>query len=293
MMNTLTSVVKRHPIITFFALAYTFSWLPWVLGTLAPASRPFVLYPFFAAGPLLAALIVIPITQGRAGLRAWAARLLKWRVSPIWYAAAIGIPLTALLGAVALNVALGAPSRSLVDILGANGDAREFNGMLGIGPVLSLVLVFAIRLINPSDGPVGEEPGWRGFALPGLQRSVSPLSAGLIVGLLAAAWHLPIFLVGGASPLEILAPFGLGVVSSWLYNRSGGSTFLSIVLHAADGVFQIGSFGFAGADAERMVLLYVGLWLAMALGVVLVYGSNLGRQPDAQAEMQIAPVVTG
>ena len=292
-MNTITSVVKRHPISTFFALGYAFSWLPWVLGTLVPAIRPFVLYPFFAAGPLLAALIVVPITQGRAGLRAWAARLLKWRVSPVWYAAAIGIPLTAALGAAGLNVVFGAPSRSLAEILAANGDAREFNAMLGIGPLLSLVLVFVIRLINPADGPVGEEPGWRGYALPGLQRSISPLSAALIVGLLAAGWHLPIFLVGGASPLEILAPFSLGVVSSWLYNRSGGSTFMSIVLHAADGVFQIGSFGFAGADAERMVLLYGGLWLAMAIGVVVLAGSNLGLQRAAQAKPTATPVAAG
>jgi len=67
----------------------------WVLGTLVPASRPFVLYPFFSSGPLLAALIVIPITQGRAGLRAWAASLLKWRVGWHWYAVAISILRTA------------------------------------------------------------------------------------------------------------------------------------------------------------------------------------------------------
>ena len=72
-MNPITSIVKHHPIATFFGLAYTFSLLPWVLGTLIPASRPFVLYPFFLPGSLLAALIVIPISQGRAGLRGWAA----------------------------------------------------------------------------------------------------------------------------------------------------------------------------------------------------------------------------
>ena len=67
-MNSLIAWIKRHPIVTFFALAYTFSWLPWVLGTLIPASRPFVLYPFLGGGPLLAALVVIPLTQGGAGL---------------------------------------------------------------------------------------------------------------------------------------------------------------------------------------------------------------------------------
>jgi uncharacterized protein len=288
--NTITSAVKRHPIVTFFVLAYTFSWLPWVLGTLVPASRPFVLYPFFSAGPLLAALLVIPITQGRAGLRAWAGNMLKWRVGWHWYPVAIGIPLTIALGAAALNVVFGAPGLSLAQILGANGDARELNGMLGIGPVLSLVLVFFIRLINPSDGPLGEEPGWRGYALPSLQARRSPLAAALMVGLLAVGWHLPIILVGGASPFELLAPFCLGIVSSWIYNRTVGSLLLSIMLHSADGIFQIGSFGFVGADAERMVWLYSGLWCATAIGVVILAGSNLGRQPAAHVAAIAAPV---
>ena len=289
-MNTLTSGIKRQPIAAFFTLAYTFSWLPWVLGTLMPASRPFVLYPFFASGPLLAALVVIPMTQGRAGLRAWAARMVKWRAGWRLYALAIGIPLTVALGAAALNVVFGAPSLSLAQILGANGNAQGFSSMLGISPVLGLVLVFAIRLIDPTEGPLGEEPGWRGYALPGLQAKRSPLVAALMVGLLAAGWHLPIFLVGAASPIEILAPFGLGIVSCWVYNRTSGSLLLSIMLHAADGIFQIGSFGFVGADAERMVLLYGGLWFAMALGIVILAGSNLGRQPAAQVEPIGSPV---
>lgn len=289
-MNTITSVVKRHPIVTFFVLAYAFSWLPWVLGTLIPASRPFVLYPFFGSGPLLAALIVIPISQGRAGLRAWAARMLKWRVGWHWYPVAIGIPLTVGLGAVALNVVFGALGLSLTQLLGANGDAREFNGMLGIGPVFSLILVFALRFINPADGALGEEPGWRGYALPGLQAKRSPLVAALIVGLLAAGWHLPIFLVGAANPVEILAPFGLGIVASWVYNRTGGSAFMALVLHAADGMIHIERLGFVGADAERMVWLYAGLWCAMVIGVVVLDGSNLGRQPAARAELMAAPV---
>jgi membrane protease YdiL (CAAX protease family) len=52
-------------------------------------------------------------------------------------------------------------------------------------------MVFAVRLINPLDGPMGEEPGWRGFALPGLQASRSPLVAALILAPLIAVWHLP------------------------------------------------------------------------------------------------------
>jgi len=287
-MNSIIQFVKRHPLATFFGLAYTFSWLPWVLGTLAPASRPFVPYPFLASGPLLAALLVIPISQGRAGLRALGASLLKWRVGWHWYAVAIGIPLAVALSAAALNVVFGAPALSLSQILGANGDARALNGMLGTGPVFSLILAFAIRFINPLDGPLGEEPGWRGYALPGLQASRSPLAAALIVGLLASGWHLPLFLVGGGSPFELLASVSLGVVAGWVYNRTSGSASMALVLHAADGIIQIESLGFVGADAERMVWLYSGLWCAWMIGVVMLAGPSLGRR-DALAPLEAAP----
>jgi uncharacterized protein len=271
-MHTITSVVKRHPIVMFFVLAYTFSWLPWVLGTFVPASRPFVLYPFFSAGPLLAAMIVIPITQGRAGLRAWAASLLKWRVGWHWYVVAIGIPLIVGLGAATLNAGFGAPFQ------------------LAQLSLWSMLPVFFIRLINPGDGPLGEEPGWRGYALPGLQATRSPLAAALMIGLLAAGWHLPIISVGAASPFELLAPFSLGIVSSWVYNRTGGSLLLSLIFHAADGLIRIEGLGFVGADAERMVWLYSGLWCAMAIGVVILAGSNLGRRPAAQVAAIATPV---
>ena len=271
-MNIITSAIKRHPIVTFFVLAYAFSWLPWVLGTLIPDSRPFVLYPFFSSGPLLAALIVIPITQGRAGLRAWAASLLKWRVGWHWYVVAIGIPLIVGLGAATLNAGFGAPFQ------------------LAQLSLWSMLPVFAIRLFNPGDGPLGEEPGWRGYALPALQTTQSPLAAALMVGLLAAGWHLPIIFVGAASPFELLAPFSLGIVSCWVYNRTGGSLLLSLMLHAADGLIQIERLGFVGADAERMVWLYSGLWCAMAIGVVILDGSNLGRQRAAHVAAIAVPV---
>src|SRR6266496_168860 len=89
-MNSIAAWIKRRPLTAFFVLAYTISWLPWLLGSLAPAIAPFVSYPFFTPGPLLAALIVIPITQGRAGLRALGASMLKWRVGWHWYALGVG-----------------------------------------------------------------------------------------------------------------------------------------------------------------------------------------------------------
>jgi membrane protease YdiL (CAAX protease family) len=275
-MHTIASVIKRRPLVTFFMLAYTFSWWGWVVGSLYPPIAPYTPYPFFAPGPLLAALVVLPISQGRAGLRALAASLLKWRVRWHWYALAIGIPLTVGLGAAMLNAGFGAPFQ------------------LAQLSVWSMLQVFAIRLINPIDGPLGEEPGWRGYALPAFQAKTSPLIAALIVGLLAAGWHLPIFLVGAASPFEVFAPFALGIVASWLYNRTGGSALLALVLHAADGLIQIERLGFLGADAERMVWLYSGLWCIIALGVVALDRDTWrSRRPAAVSPITTRPVAGG
>jgi len=133
MMSRLSSVIKRQPLIAFFVLTYALSW-----GFL-----PIKALGFLPAGPLLAALIVIPITQGLSGLRELGSRMIRWRVRWYWYAVALGLPLAVLLTTVALNGALGAGTPSLA----------------GVGSLSTILMVFAVRLINPLDGPMGEEPG--------------------------------------------------------------------------------------------------------------------------------------
>jgi len=252
----MNALIKRYPLATFYVLAYVLSWWGWVVGTLAPASQPYVPYPIFAAGPLLAALIVLAII-GRAGLRAWGASFLRWRVGWVWYVAALGIPLAIGLSAVALNVLSGAPAPSLAQ--------------LQLGPWYMPILVIAGRLINPLDGPLGEEPGWRGFAQPRLQSGRSPLVAALIVGMLAAGWHLPL-LPFAASPIQLLAPVAFAALAAWVYNRTGGSVLLAILLHAADGVIQMGMLGYVGADAVRQVWLYTAMMWVAAISVVIFDG---------------------
>jgi hypothetical protein len=133
----MSDLIKRHPLPAFFVLAYAFSWWPVPLGTFLPP------------GPLFAALVVTAVVDGRSGLRALRNRLLRWRVGWRWYAIALGLPLAVVLGATTVNLGFGAPVSALHDL----------------DPWYVLVLVFAVRLINPLDGPLGEEPGWRGFAL--------------------------------------------------------------------------------------------------------------------------------
>ena len=104
------SAVRRHPLVAFFVLTYALTWGVLPLGI------------FGATGPLLAALIMIAITEGRAGLRALGSQMSRWRVGWRWYAVAIGLPLAVFRFIVALNVALGAPPRWLSIVL----DAGDF-----------------------------------------------------------------------------------------------------------------------------------------------------------------------
>ena len=259
------SAVRRHPLITFFVLTFATAW-----GFL-----PFGSFGAFA--PLIAALIVIPITQGRAGLRELGIRMIRWRVGWIWYAVAIGVPLAVFVITVALNVALGAPAPSLAS---------------QVSPWYAVIVVFAVRLIDPLDGPMGEEPGWRGFALPRLQAGRSPLLSTLILALLVAVWHLPLLLPQfGLRPIELLTTFAITFWYSWLFNRTGGSVLMTLVAHSTQGIIQPPEFWAAEAAAAQVVLLDCVVWCAVVIGLV-VFDWRFWRGP-APASATVQPAYGG
>jgi membrane protease YdiL (CAAX protease family) len=242
------AAVRRHPIITFFVLAFVISW-----GFL-----PFEAVRFLPSGPLLAALIVAPLTQGWAGLRDLGRRIIRWRLRWYWYALAIGLPLAVHLINVVLNVALGTPAPSLAQF----------------SPVYTILVVFAVRLVNPADGPLGEEPGWRGFAQPRLQAERSPLLATLILAVLVTVWHVPTFILeAGLQPSFILggvlATLAVTFWYAWLFNRTGGSVLMTLIAHATEGSIQVGALWPAGA-AGRLILVYAGVWCVVAIGLVVL-----------------------
>jgi uncharacterized protein len=243
------SLVKRHPLITFFVLTYAIGW-----GFL-----PFEAVRFMAGAPFIAALIVIPLTQGVAGLRELGLRMIRWRVRWYWYVVAIALPLGVLVVTAGLNVALGASAPSLA-----------------FGSITTVLMVFAVRLVNPGDGALGEEPGWRGFALPGLQGSgLSPLVSTLILGVLVSGWHAPLLFLeeGGLRPFMIVG-FLLGTVAvtfwyTWMFNHTGGSVLITLVSHAVQGTITIGALWSAGADYAQANLVMGVVASAVAIGLVV------------------------
>jgi membrane protease YdiL (CAAX protease family) len=241
-----SALIKRHPLVAFFVLAFALTWWSVPLGT------------FMAAGPLLAALIVIAVVDGRRGLRELRRSMLRWRVGWRWYSAALVIPFAIALGAGALNVAFGAPSSVLSDL-----------------QLSSLAFMFGLRLVVPIFAPVGEEPGWRGYALPRLQGGHSPLVATMILSVVVTAWHVPLIFLAEESlpPIFLVATAAVTFFYTWLYNHTGASLFMMIVAHAAEGTISgqlIGDDGFTGSHETRFAVLYTCGWCIVAVALLVL-----------------------
>jgi membrane protease YdiL (CAAX protease family) len=151
------------------------SWLTWplYLTGLSPS-------PILGCGPFLAAVVVLALTEGRTGVLDLLRRMVRWRVSPVWYAVALLLPAALPAPATWINVLLGAEPPT----------STAWAAWPGLLPTYLLLLL--IRGI----GGAWEEPGWRGYALPRLMTGRTALAASLVLGVLWAAWHLPLMLAG-------------------------------------------------------------------------------------------------
>ena len=148
-------------------------------------------------------------------------------------------------------------------------------------------------------GPLGEEPSWRGFALPRLQRSYGPLWGTLLLGFLWACWHLPHFLtsVQGGGPGTTFATFltnfpifglmvvAIAIIMTWVFNHTRGSLFIAILLHASINTFSIviPLFPVPGLSFETSGNLAVLIGFGVpALLIILLTRGRLGYQPGQE-----------
>lgn len=224
----LSAWYKCHPVLGYSLLAYGISWLILVPVGVASFFNLSLPSPLLMAilgnlapyGPALAALIATAILSGREGISALLRRFVQWRVGLPWYLLVLfGPPLVTLLGA---TVLLGGRTvEALMD-----GWLMIFTRYLPY--TLTIVLIVS---------PLGEEPGWRGFALPRLQQCYGSIRGTAILGLLWSTWHLPNALFGGYTAtsfsLFMLATFATAFIYTWVYNRTGGSILLMMLLHSA------------------------------------------------------------
>lgn len=258
--------VSRHPLLSFFVLANGLSWIAWVpyiaslngigiwdfrFPAVLGSSQISGMLPGAYLGPITSALLVTVITDGRPGLRRWLGRLLRWRVNWRWYAVTL----------------LAVPAGMLIT-------GAVFSGGTMRAPAVATIAAYVpVLLLQMITTGLAEEPGWRDFALPRLQRRYGPLRAAFVLGPLWALWHLPLFLTewGGWPDAHVTRPLifvvfciSFNIVMSWVFNRTGESLPLSMLMHVSVNTFAslLWSDMFPTLDAERALA-------AMAAGAVV------------------------
>jgi uncharacterized protein len=281
-MTIIRAFIERHPLLSYFALTFAISWGGFVL-VVGPGGFPgtgsqfdtlttFVVLAMLA-GPSVAGLLLTGLVDGKADLRELLSRLLEWRVGARWYAAAL---LTAPILAAAVLFALSISSPIFTT------DAKT-----------SLVLTSVVAGLI---GGFFEELGWTGFAVPRMRLRYGVLATGLVVGVLWGAWHLlQILWVGGTYSgglplvLFLILYFFSGVAQLtayrvlmvWVYDRTGGSLLLAMLMHTTLIVGTIFIFTPLATGVAFLTYTWVlaaALWVAVG-AVAGANGGHLSRQP--------------
>lgn len=259
------SVVRRHPMLSFFVLACALTWVFLPFGT------------YFPPGALIAALVVAGITGGRSALRDIGRRLIRWRVRWYWYAVAIAVPLLVHLVTILLNRGFGAPPP----------DDSQFVPFYGIP------LAIALNIVDPFGGPFNEEPSFRGFAQPLMQRGRTPLAATALMAVGVTIWHGPLFFIDKYElrPIEALATVAVTFWYAWLFNHAAGSALLTLIAHATEGSVNTADLWPAGSALDREITLYAVTWIAVAV-VLLVVSRRFWTGGDRRSVQSGASVMT-
>ena len=264
----LTTLLRRHPLISFFVIAYGVSWayvvaflIVWPLPDTIVTDTPELL------GPVVAGFVMTAVMGGRTGVRQLLRRFVMWRVRAVWYLyALVAIPALYFIGVALVPGALSsfkAPSLS----------------MWLLYPVLFIVVMVL-------DGPLLEEPGWRGFALPRLQARWGPLVGTLILGVMWGAWHAPQYFTktfaaanGGLSAsgviVFLLAAVIFSVLITWAFNHTAGSLLIAILIHTAINFTQAFTSDLFPAAAYNEVVP-VAVFGAAAVLIVAATRGRLG-----------------
>ena len=262
-------------LIIFIVVTFGFSWL--LLAIIAMSGMgvmPFkvsspVMTTIATLGPALGAVSAAASKSGRSGIRSLLGQALRWRVASRWYLLALFGPAFIMIAGFLLWQLLG----------GMRPPAPPLSTWLSL-PVLILVLLLPA---------VFEEIGWRGYALPRLQSRFGWLAASMMIGVVWAIFHAPIWFIpdGGFStlPFPVFALFtmALSVLFSWLYNHCGGSVLLPALAHAAIDAYPLpwNTAVFLLPESERGMYMQIPVMIVLVvltvLLVLLTWGQKLQK----------------
>ncbi|MBX3065353.1 MAG: CPBP family intramembrane metalloprotease [Anaerolineae bacterium] len=259
MLTAKPNLVQRHPLWSFFILTYALNILVTLIHLYVVQLPTPVLIALQAYTPTIGALVCSALIGGWAEIRKLLSGFTRWNIHWGWYIAALSLAWIPLLIAV-IYIVLG-------------------NAPIGIqAETTPLILLSALISNLVLSGPLGEEAGWRGFALPRLLQRTNALTASVLLGIVWACWHIPFYAAPGHSiPFFIFVPLTivLSIFFTWLYVNSGGSLILTVMAHYAfnfSGIFISGYFGLI----PPMVLQIsggIGITL-LTIAIVFIYGAK-------------------
>jgi membrane protease YdiL (CAAX protease family) len=278
---------KREPAhpgsaLTFFLLTFGWTWCLVTPGVLAWRGKELSEVPWWgwvlvfvgSYGPTIAALLLTARREGRAGVRRLLARFRLWRVGLGWYVVVGLTPLLMTLAGVVLYVRL-------------HGVAWKWD------PSELVLLPLGIALAFPF-GPLGEELGWRGYALPRLLQRFGALTASLIIGVAWTAWHTPLFWAPAGTTISgapvtpaavagyLVLLIGYSVLYTWVYQNTGSSVLMAFLFHASFNTPWLAAVTSDMADGvarDIELLSAIPLWVVV-LVVIARYGPARLRRSE-------------
>jgi membrane protease YdiL (CAAX protease family) len=223
--------VRRPPLpeaLLFTINAFGISWLCWLplvaanhqIGPISPSAAPLLIL-LGTFGPFLSAVAIVSRRSGWRGLVEFVGQAFRWRAGLQWYAAVLLAPAVIRIVVLFVHVSKG----------GTPPDLSDATRWLAIPSTFLIVLLLG--------GPTGEEFGWRGFLLQRVQPVTGVLWASLLIGVITALWHLPLFWIPDTAQSHLpfalfaLRTIALSVISTWLYNGTRRSLLFVLLFHAS------------------------------------------------------------
>jgi len=259
---SITNWIKHNPLAAYFTLAFLITWIlisPLVLSALnlLPFKVSEHWHSLGALGPVGAALIVTALIGGKAGLSEFWGRLTKWKVGAGWIFISIFSPfilflLSALIVQITANIS---PDFGKLT-------SGEYTTFVGLGILLLPAIAYGI----------GEEAGWRGFALPRLQNGRNALWATFLLSLFWALWHIPMFFYRFEFSIGMVIGFFIGLFAgaiwmTFLYNSTGGSTLMVALWHTTWNIVNV-----IGLDVSVDVVSWMSAMVMIAAVIVVIIG---------------------
>ena len=245
--------------------AYQFGFLPWAPSLSSPLNALTVW------SPGLAAIYLTWRATGKPGIKSLFATLMEWRVSVRWYAVALLFP--PLLWGLAFGI----------DRLA--GQTYELGAALLVSTFsAATAFMVPVAIVFTLPNALGEELGWRAFALPRLQGKYGPLWASIILGLFWGFWHIPAWTAWAESELSVVSLLVMiintvpaAILFTWLFNRTQGSLLLVCLYHAS--ITNTGYF-----LPKLPTLTKTGLLWGLAIIVVVAGGLSISQEAPIQTE---------